>query len=75
MHRLAWSGSPTAIALLSLGTCPGGVAQAAAPLNGAANPQAIPGQYIIVMKSAASEASKERTKYEARVRVWPLGVG
>ncbi len=68
MHRLAWLGSPTAIALLSLGACPGGVAQAAAPLNGAANPQAIQGQYIIVMKSAASEASKERTKDEARVR-------
>ncbi len=43
-------------------------AQAPAPVTGTGQPGVIPGQYIVVMKDAATEASKERTKGRARAR-------
>jgi subtilisin family serine protease len=44
------------------------VAQAAAPLTGAGRPGVIPDRYIVVMRSAATEASRERAKHAARSR-------
>ena len=58
-----------ALAVLALVFSPAGaLAQSVAPLTGAGRPGAIPGQYIVVMKNAASDASKERTKRTARAR-------
>ena len=43
-------------------------AAAQAPVRGAGQPGVIADQYIVVMKSTATEASKERTKDRARAR-------
>jgi subtilisin family serine protease len=45
-----------------------GLAYAAAPLDGGGRPGAIPGRYIVVMKSAASAASTQRAQHAARSR-------
>jgi len=58
-----------ALAVAALALVPAsGVAHTAAPVTVTGQPGAIPGHYIVVMKSAASDASKERTKNRARAR-------
>ena len=58
-----------ALALAALALTPvGALAQTPAPLAGEAQPGAIADQYIVVMKSAAGDAAKERTKNKARAR-------
>ncbi|MGI9097574.1 MAG: S8 family serine peptidase [Solirubrobacteraceae bacterium] len=69
--RIASKNSTKALALAvaALALVPAsGVAHTAAPVTGTGQPGAIPGHYIVVMKSAASDASKERTKNRARAR-------
>ena len=56
-------------ALAALAAAPAAaLAQVPAPVTGTGQPGVIPGQYIVVMKGAASEAAKERTKGRARAR-------
>jgi subtilisin family serine protease len=56
-------------AVVALALAPAsGLAQTTAPLTGTGAPGAIPGQYIVVMKSSASDAATERAKNKARVR-------
>ena len=58
-----------AVAIAALALAPAvALAQSAAPVLGAGQPSAIADQYIVVMKSAASDASKERTKNKARTK-------
>ena len=58
-----------ALAVLALASVSAsGVAQAAAPLTGTNQPGVIADQYIVVMKDAASSASKERAKKTARAK-------
>ena len=58
-----------ALAIAALALAPAAaLAQSAAPLTGAGQPSAIADQYIVVMKSATSDASKERTKNKARAK-------
>ena len=67
--RIVSRSSAGALALVAVACSPAGaLAQSVAPVTGAGRPGAIPGQYIVVMKSAASDASKERTKRTARAR-------
>jgi subtilisin family serine protease len=63
------SGIALAVALVALATVPAAaLAQVPAPVTGTGQPGVIPGQYIVVMKGAASDAAKERTKQRARAR-------
>jgi subtilisin family serine protease len=58
-----------AIAAVALAMTPAaGVAQTLAPVTGTGQPEVIPDQYIVVMKSAATDTAKERTKDRARRR-------
>ena len=58
-----------AFAIAALALAPSGaLAQTAAPLTATAQPGALADRYIVVMKNAASDASKERTKTKARAR-------
>ncbi len=44
------------------------IGKTAAPLIGTGQPGAVAGEYIVVIKAAASDASRERTKNDARAR-------
>jgi hypothetical protein len=58
-----------ALAVMALAVTPAsGFAQTTAPLTGTGQQGVIPGQYIVVMKSAATGAAKDRTKTKARAR-------
>ena len=58
-----------AVAIAALALAPAvTLAQSAAPVIGAGQPSTIADQYIVVMKSTASDASKERTKNKARAK-------
>ena len=62
-------GIALAAALAALAVVPAAaLAQVPAPVTGTNQSGVIPGQYIVVMKAAATEASKERTKGRARAR-------
>jgi subtilisin family serine protease len=57
------------LAVAALALAPAGAfAQTPAPVTGTGQPGVIPGQYIVVMKSSATDAAKERTKNKARAR-------
>jgi subtilisin family serine protease len=64
--RLRRAGTVAALTACAFALTTVTTAQAAAPLRGAGAPNVIPGQYIVVMKGAASSADKERTKRGAR---------
>lgn len=63
-----------AFAVVVVGLTPAGaLAHTAAPVTGTGQAGAIRDQYIVVMKSAASANSKERTKDKARARGGRIG--
>ncbi len=63
------SSTSLVLVLAALALAPAGaLAQTTAPPSGAGQPGAIPGDYLVVMKSAAGDAAKERTKNKARAR-------
>jgi subtilisin family serine protease len=51
----------------------GALARTAAPVTGTGQPGALAGRYIVVMKSAAVDAAKERSKSRARARGGRIG--
>jgi subtilisin family serine protease len=58
-----------ALAITAFALAPAGaLAQTTAPLTGTGQPGAIAGQYIVVMKSSATDAAQERTKSRVRAR-------
>jgi subtilisin family serine protease len=58
-----------ALAVMALVVLPtSGFSQTAAPVKGASQPGVIRGQYIVVMKSGATGAAKDRTKTKARAK-------
>jgi len=71
-HERLVSKTPTkalGLAIVALALAPAsGLAQTTAPLTGASASGAIPDQYIVVMKGAATDTAKERTKNKARAR-------